>query len=142
RARLVAACAMCENLLGRHEAAHARLVGALAGVEDHRSPAAADLQVELAADALYDSDFGAMREFSQRGLATALEHGETGLAVVAGAVALGEAGERLDSLGDDALAGRLDAPYYLGFAEYFGERYEEAIRHLRRGIALSRAVGQ
>ncbi|HEY7076445.1 MAG TPA: LuxR C-terminal-related transcriptional regulator, partial [Solirubrobacteraceae bacterium] len=158
RARLVAACAMCENLLGRHEAAHARLVGALAGVEDHRSPAAADLQVELAADALYDSNFEAMRGFSQQGLATALEHGEAGLAVVAGAVlafaehglgrsgaaaeALQEAGERLDSLGDDALAGRLDAPYYLGFAEYFGERYEEAIRHLRRGIALSRAVGQ
>ena len=60
----------------------------------------------------------------------------------AAAAALRDAAERLDSLGDDALAGRLDAPYYLGFAEYFGERYEEAIRHLRRGIALSRAVGQ
>jgi DNA-binding CsgD family transcriptional regulator len=158
RARLVAACAMCENLLGRHEAAHARLVGALASVDDQSSTAAADLQVELAADALYDSDFEAMRDFSQRGLATALDHGETGLAVVAGAVlafaehglgradaageALEAAGERLDSIGDDALAGRLDAPYYLGFAEYFGERYEDAIRHLRRGIALSRAVGQ
>jgi DNA-binding NarL/FixJ family response regulator/tetratricopeptide (TPR) repeat protein len=158
RARLVAACAMCENLLGRHEAAHARLVGALAGIDDQTSTAAADLQVELAADALYDSDFAAMRDFSSRGLATALQHGEIGLAVVAGAVlafaehglgrsgaaadALQAAGERLDSLGDEVLAGRLDAPYYLGFAEYFGERYENAIRHLRRGIALSRAVGQ
>ena len=33
-------------------------------------------------------------------------------------------------------------PYYLGFAEYFCERYEDAARHLRRGIALARAVGQ
>ena len=34
---------------------------------------------------------------------------------------------------------RLDAPYYLGFAEFFCERYDDAIRHLRRGIAVSRA---
>ncbi len=45
-------------------------------------------------------------------------------------------------MGDDAIALRLDAPYYLGFAEYFAERYEDAIRHLRRGIAVSRASGQ
>ena len=32
RARLVAGCAMCENLLGRHAAAHARLLGALAEI--------------------------------------------------------------------------------------------------------------
>ena len=40
------------------------------------------------------------------------------------------------------LAGRLERPYYLGFAEYFCERYDDAIRHLRRGIAVSRAAGQ
>src|SRR3954468_10981175 len=34
RARLVAGCAMCENLLGRHAAAHARLLGELAALED------------------------------------------------------------------------------------------------------------
>ena len=37
---------------------------------------------------------------------------------------------------------RLDAPYYFGFAEYFCEHYDDAIRHLRRGINLSRAIGQ
>ena len=36
---------------------------------------------------------------------------------------------------------RLDAIHYLGFAEYFCERYDDAIRHLERGIAVSRQVG-
>ena len=49
----------------------------------------------------------------------------------------------LDSLPDDQLAARLDAPYYLGFAEYFCERFDDAIRHLRRGIdGLARDRGQ
>ena len=48
----------------------------------------------------------------------------------------------LDGLSEDEIALRLEAPYYLGFAEYFAERYEDAIRHWRRGIAVSRASGQ
>ena len=39
-------------------------------------------------------------------------------------------------------SGRLDTAYYLGFAEFFCERYDDAIRHFRRGIAVSRASGQ
>ncbi len=45
-------------------------------------------------------------------------------------------------MGDDQLAGRLEAPYYLGFAEFLCERYEETIVHLQRGLAVSRASGQ
>jgi DNA-binding CsgD family transcriptional regulator/tetratricopeptide (TPR) repeat protein len=158
RARLVAGCAMCENLLGRHEAAHGRLVSALDHVADPRSAAAADLQVELAADALYDADFSAMRLWAGRGLDIAVARDEPALALVAeslvcfselglGAIddaqASGQrAARRLDGLGDDVLAGRIDGPYYLGFAEYFAERYDEAIRHFRRGLAVSRASGQ
>jgi DNA-binding CsgD family transcriptional regulator len=158
RARLVAGCAMCENLLGRHEAAHGRLVAALDHVADHDSAVAADLQVELAADALYDGDFSAMLIWARRGLETAVAHGEPALPIVAESLGcfaqlgLGRVGaaqdaaqraaQRLDALGDDALALRLDGPYYLGFAEYFAERYDAAIGHFRRGIAVSRAVGQ
>ena len=47
----------------------------------------------------------------------------------------------LDALPDEELAARLDLPYYLGFAEYFCERYEDAARHLRRGIAVARIAG-
>ncbi len=158
RARLVAGCAMCENLLGRHAAAHARLLGALAELGEEGSFAAADLEVELAADALYDSDFPGVRSWAQRArataaaieapsfaaVATALEcFGALGLGAIADAQALrADAAAQLDALDDGALAGRLDTAYYLGFAEFFCERYDDAIRHLRRGIAVSRASGQ
>ncbi len=158
RARLVAGCAMCENLLGRHDAAHRRLVAALDDVTDPRSAAAADLEVQLAADALYDGDFATMLTWAQRGLDAAITLAEPALAVLAESLvcyaelgigripealaAASTASAGLDALSDDAIALRLEAPYYLGFAEYFAERYEDAIRHWRRGIAVSRASGQ
>ena len=52
RVRLVAACASCENALGRHDAAHARLLHARAEFPDDGTAGGAALQVELAADAL------------------------------------------------------------------------------------------
>jgi DNA-binding NarL/FixJ family response regulator len=158
RARLVAGCAMCENLLGRHDAAHGRLVTALDEVADPRSSAAADLQVQLAADALYDGDFRTMLTWGQRGLETAIALGEPALGVVAQSLicyaelGLGKVGDAqaaasaasagLAGLSDDAVALRIEGPYYLGFAAYFAERYADAIRHWRRGIAVSRASGQ
>jgi hypothetical protein len=158
RVRLVAACASCENALGRHGAAHARLLHALAGFSDDGSAAAAALQVELAADALYHSDFGEMHRWAETAAATAGALGDRGLLAVAEALVcfaeynLGRAdpadaarvssAAALDALPDELLAARLDLPYYLGFAEYFCERYEDAARHFRRGIARSRAVGQ
>lgn len=157
RARLVAGCAMCENLLGRHAAAHARLLTEKAALGEG-SFAAADLEVELAADALYDSDFDGVVDWARRARATASEVGVPGFAAVAvalecfGALGLGEiaaaqelrvdAAARFDALDDGALAGRLDTAYYLGFAEFFCEHYDDAIRHFRRGIAVSRASGQ
>ena len=158
RVRLIAACAACENLLGRHAAAHARLLEALDALPDPSGGAAAALHAELAADALYDSDFAAMRTWAAsagetaqalgdpglEALATALRcFAEYGLGGAAGADSTRERGAALlDALPDEALMLRLEAPYYLGFAEYFCERYDDAIRHLRRGIAVSRASGQ
>jgi DNA-binding NarL/FixJ family response regulator len=158
RVRLIAACAACENLLGRHDAAHARLLAALDALDDPKGSAAAALHAELAADALYDSDFDAMRGWAARAVETAKALEDRGLEALATALLcfaeynLGnaaaadaariESAALIDALPDDQLALRIDAPYYLGFAEYFCERYDEAIRHLRRGINLSRAVGQ
>jgi DNA-binding NarL/FixJ family response regulator len=157
RVRLVAACASCENALGRHGAAHARLLDALAALADGGSAGGAALQVELAADALYDSDFGAMREWGGAAAQTAATLGDPRLLAVAEAlVCFAEYGlgrsepaasarvasaGGLDALPDEQLAGRLDLPYYLGFAEYFCESYADAARHFRRGIALAREVG-
>ena len=158
RVRLIAACAACENLLGRHAAAHARLLAALDALGDRDASAVAALHAELAADALYDGDFDGMRDWASRALETAQRLEDRGLETLAGgllcfaeynrgeAAAAEAARERtaalLDALPDDQLIMRLDAPYYFGFAEYFCERYDDSIRHLRRGIALSRAVGQ
>ncbi len=158
RVRLIAACAACENLLGRHAAAHARLREALDALPDPSGGAAAALHAELAADALYDSDFAAMRTWAASAEQTAQALGDPGLEALAialrcfaeyglggaaGADATRERGAALlDALPDEALMLRIEAPYYLGFAEYFCERYEDAIRHLRRGIAVSRASGQ
>ena len=158
RVRLIAACAACENPLGRHDAAHARLRRALDALPDGSSAAAASLQVELAADALYESDFAAMREWATAAAETAQTLGELGLLTVAeGLLCFAEYGlgrmeaadearvrsaERLDALPDDQLAARLDAPHYLGFAEYFCEHFDDAARHFRRGIEVSRGAGQ
>jgi DNA-binding CsgD family transcriptional regulator len=158
RARLVAACAACENLLGRHGDAHDRLVQALDELPDRSGAAAAMLEAELAVDALYDSDFAALAGRAAQARATAGALDDPGLRALTAALdcfahyglgrlaeaesARTEAADALDAMGDDQLAGRLEAPYYLGFAEFLCERYEEAIVHLQRGLAVSRASGQ
>jgi ATP/maltotriose-dependent transcriptional regulator MalT len=154
---LVALCAACENLLGRHDAAHARLLRALEALPAERPAAVASLHAELAADALYDSDFAAMADWAERAETAAGALGARPLEALAcalgcfAAYGLGRPSDRdsartraatlVDGLSDDELPARLDAIHYLGFAEYFCERYDDAIRHLERGIAVSRAVG-
>ena len=86
RVRLIAACAACENLLGRHDAAHARLLHALEALEDQDGAAAAALHAELAADALYDSDFEAMRRWAARAAETARRLEDRGLEALATAL--------------------------------------------------------
>ena len=158
RARLVAGCAMCENLLGRHAAAHARLLaragGAGRGLVRGRRPGGRARRGR----ALRQRLRRASSPWARRARATASEVGVPGFAAVAtalecfGALGLGgsptaqtlraDAAARLDALDDGALGGRLDTAYYLGFAEFFCEHYDDAIRHFRRGISVSRASGQ
>jgi DNA-binding CsgD family transcriptional regulator/tetratricopeptide (TPR) repeat protein len=156
RSRLVAACAAVENLLGRHAAAHARLLQALGELRELSPAAAGVLHVELAADACLHCDFAAMLAWAQHARASALACEDPGLSAVAVALLclahyyLGEveqaercreeAAARLDALTDEQLAGRLVAPYCLGFAEMFCERYDDAAEHLRRGIEVARAT--
>ena len=157
RARLVAACASCENALGRHEAAHARLLHALGELPGDGSAAAVELEVELAADALFHSDFGAMGRWAEAAARSARTLEDPGLRALTAALvcfaaynagrpeaaeaACRAGADGLDALPDEELAARLDLPYYLGFAEYFCERYADAARHFRRGLAVARVVG-
>ncbi len=158
RSGLVAACAAAENMLGRHGAAHARLLRELADLSSLEPAAAAVLQIELAADSLYDSDFDAVRAWASRAGTTAVASGDPALASAAAALECfahysagdaepaercrADATQRLAALGDEELAGRLEAPYYLGIAEFFMERYDDAADHLERGITIARATGR
>ncbi|HEX5620717.1 MAG TPA: AAA family ATPase [Solirubrobacteraceae bacterium] len=154
RVRVIAACATFENLLGRHTAAHDRLLRAL----DEMPGSAGALEIELAADALFDTDFAEMARWAEAAQVAVSPLADRTLAAVAAALlcfarygvgdlegaeaARAQASAALDALDDGELAMRLDGPYYLGFAEFFCERYDDAIGHLQRGIAVARATGQ
>ena len=91
-------------------------------------------------------------------LETARELGDRPLiAAAAAALALGEvcdgridaarkhraeALEQIDRLSDAELAPRLEALYYLGWADNYLEHYDEAIEHADRGIEIARATGE
>jgi DNA-binding NarL/FixJ family response regulator len=51
------------------------------------------------------------------------------------------AAEEFDALTDEQLAKQLDLPYYLGLAETLLERFDDAARHLDRGISIALACG-
>ena len=157
RARVIVACAAVEHHLGRHEEAHRRLVAALEHVPDQESPEAASLMLDLGMDAFYLRQYAQMREWGAR--AHGLTHlaGRPLQAAAAAMVAVAsaftgriedartfrdEAASIVDDLADEELARRLDAVANLGNAETYLERFEDAIAHLDRGLAVGRAAGQ
>jgi DNA-binding NarL/FixJ family response regulator len=153
--RLAIECAAVEHWLGRHDEARRRLTAELA-----RRPAAdsAELQLALGFDALYGLDLERSAAATGAALAAAEARGDRLLAAAAGGLltlALAAAGrtaaaeERhaavaplVDGLDDAQLAGRLDAAWYLAWAETFLDRYEAALAHSRRAIGIARATGQ
>ena len=158
RMQLIIARAGVEHLLGRYDAASARLERALAaGVELDWDEQAA-LKLALAANRFYASDFAEVLTRATQALDASRTHGDGLLTATAAALAsfaecgLGrvdraesfraEAAMLIDGLDDDALAARLDAPFWLGWSECFLDRYDDAVGHLERGIEVSRATGQ
>jgi DNA-binding NarL/FixJ family response regulator/tetratricopeptide (TPR) repeat protein len=158
RVELTTLCAAVEHWQGRHEDAHRRLERAWAEVPDRSTQSAAALQIELSVDGLYELDFDQTLEMGRSALETARSAGDGALvAAAASALSLGEAAtgdvdaarehreealERIDRLSDAELASRLDALYYLGWAENYLERYDDAVARADRGIAIARATGQ
>jgi DNA-binding CsgD family transcriptional regulator/tetratricopeptide (TPR) repeat protein len=155
---LIARCAAVEHWLGRHKDAHRRLTAAWEALPERTGAAAAALQIELVIDGLYELDYDATVAMGRRALATAADAGERLLlATATAALCLAEAGageiaaarERLeqasalvDALDDAELAPRVETLFYLGWAENYLERYEEAIAHVDRGIAILRGSGE
>ncbi len=158
RLELIGLCAAVEHWMGRHEEAHARLTRAWEDLPPGATPEAAALQIELAVDGLYEMDFEQTLEMGDLALKAALALGDGALiASAASALALGEAAsgeieaarehlsvalEQVNRLADEELAPRLEALYYLGWAENYLERYDDAIAHADRGLAIARATGE
>jgi ATP/maltotriose-dependent transcriptional regulator MalT len=154
----VAALASVELALGRHSGARRRLESALEALPDESSPQAVPLLVALAMDVSYQGDFKRGRQACIKALAAA-EGGDQALRVLARAVLAlmlelqGAAGieaaqncatlaaAEFDQLSDEQVAGQLDLPYQLGLAETLLERFEDAARHLQRGIAIALSYG-
>jgi DNA-binding NarL/FixJ family response regulator len=158
RIKLIAFCGALEHLLGRHEEARARLVAALEDVRDRESAEGVALRIELAVDGLYAADSERVIAYGTEALAGAKALGDDSLCAFAAAVLTfgaysggqleaaqkhyAEAQRYAGALDDTMLAGRREALFYLGWAAYYLDRYEEAIGHLDRVIAVSRATGQ
>ena len=157
RVDLTALCAAVEHWLGRHEDAHRRLARAWDDLPDRTTAAAGALQIELAVDGLYELDFEQTSEMGRGALATARAVGDRALvAAAASALCLGEtvagrigvarehreeAKREVDLLPDAELAPRVEALYYLGWAETYLELYDDAVSHFERGTEIARATG-
>jgi tetratricopeptide (TPR) repeat protein len=156
--RLTAACAGVEHLLGRHEQAHDRLVGAFDRLTDPGSIEAAMLMIELAMDGFFRMDYQVMCAWAERALNTARALGDRPLTAATFAVltfadaAAGgtakattrrsEAARLVEDLDDAELAAHLDAAVNLAGAELYLDRYAEAVIHAERALSVARATGQ
>ncbi len=156
--RAIAACAGIEHLLGRHEAAHARLLDALEQLPDSDSADRVALMLDLAMDAYFGRDYERMRQWGTQALQAIPSLTDRPLTAAAHAVVCladaydghiedarrhgAEARRLVDALADNELAVRLDAAANLGAAEVYLDRYEDAVTHLMRGLTLGRTTGQ
>jgi DNA-binding CsgD family transcriptional regulator len=158
RVQVTTACAVVENLLGRHKQARARLEDTLADIGDAESPDAIALMIELAVDALFSAEYEAMHAWALRAAEAAapLEDrvlGAATLAVRAAGAALGgavvnaqvyreQAAELVDRLSDNELSRRLDILFHLANAEVNLDHFEDVCRHTDRALRIGRATGQ
>jgi DNA-binding NarL/FixJ family response regulator len=158
RGQVIAFMSLIQHLLGRHGEARDTLTAALEALPDPRSPEAAALQVELAADCFFLGEWERMHRWATGGLELAREAGDPRTHAAAAALLglscyellrtdeaqrhVAEAREIVDGLSDDDLALRVDACHWLGWVEHLLDLYDDSVRHMERGIAVSRRTGQ
>jgi ATP/maltotriose-dependent transcriptional regulator MalT len=145
-----------ERMTGRYEEAHALLVAELATIPEQDAPFAAALRTEMAAGELHCSRFAeahqAVAEIVAAGELPPLMHAFAQTILSSAATylgyfdeahrALGEAQQCLDGLSDGVLAQRLSLTLEVAWCEMGLERYDDALRHIRRGMALATRTGQ
>jgi DNA-binding CsgD family transcriptional regulator len=165
RVRAVSFCATIEHLLGRHAEASGLLLAELHRLPEHQHGSATELdegvtvlKLKLATASLLRGDFAQTRIWASAAYQVASGTGDhLARATAASVVALTDyavadipaaqhncdrAAALVDGLTDGELARQLDTVVWLGWAEQCLERYDEARRHLERGLSLARATGQ
>ena len=156
RLRAAVLAAILDELLGTQEAGRRLLLDELARLPDQAGPEAAELKRELAFTCFFDADWAAMGDWARRALGADCE-GMVKVGALA-AVALAEFGrgnlheaqrsvsdgaELFDSLSDEQIATHHPGiAIWLGWAEVCTERFDDAMRHQERSIAILRTVGQ
>jgi DNA-binding CsgD family transcriptional regulator len=158
RVGLMVNCARLEQLLGRHGDARRRLQQALSELPDPASAEAAELKVELGLAARFAGDWATMRARAQEAIDAAALAGartvqanaeallafaaaESGGAETRVEQALDRAAALVDQLSDEELAERIESAHFLGWAEIFLGRFDDADRHLRRGLDVAGGSG-
>ncbi len=147
--------AMLDELLGRNDEARKLLLDELAALPEQDSPGAAELKRVMAFTYVLDANWDAVREWARASLSagcegmvevgacSALALAEQHLGDIDGARrSASEAAELFDRLTDDEVAHESGITSWLGWAEVSTERFDAAVRHLRRATAISRATGQ
>ncbi len=159
RVGLMVNCARLEQVLGRHGDAQRRLHQALTELPDPASAEAAELKVELGLAARFAGDAAGLRARAEEALDAAATVGDRALEAKSSALiafgaaesdqeealvvtAIDRAAELVDALTDEELADRVESALFLGWAEIFLGRFDDADRHLERGVNLARASGQ
>jgi ATP/maltotriose-dependent transcriptional regulator MalT len=158
RLDLVAQCANVELLLGRHRDADARLHRALADPPDPLSVDIAALHIVHSLASRYEGEFEAMRASAQDGYTAATACGQRALRACAAALlahaqaevpragssdeVIGMAATLVDELTDEELATSIDTALIIGRTEIHVDRFDNATRHLERGLEVARATGQ
>lgn len=156
RLRTTVLAAILDEVLGRRDQARKLLVNELATLPDQGSAEAAELMREIAFTCFLDSDWKASGTWARRSLAAEchgmVRVGALSVLALAGC-GLGdvdrsrrlvaEAAALFDALASDAVAAHHPGVVaWLARAECCIESFDDAVRHLERALAISRARGQ
>ena len=155
RVRAAVLAAILDEVVGRAHVGRELLLTELSRLPDRTSAEAAELMREIAFTCFLDADWAAARDWASQ----SLEAECTGIVRVGalsvqalGHFGLGEmdrvsepvseAASLFDGLRDDDLGAQHPAmAVWLGWAEVCTERFRDAVRHLERGIVISRSYG-
>jgi DNA-binding CsgD family transcriptional regulator/tetratricopeptide (TPR) repeat protein len=158
RMQAVLMSAALERLLARHNEAAALLRAELAAAGDEGAPEQIPLLLELACHHYLVQDHDAHLNQAARAMELAEKHADRGhIATAATLLSLAHSSRAeipdalryldrvtqiIDELTDDAIVANPEIFIGLGSAETYLDRYDCAIRHLHRGVALVRATGR